>query len=239
MIECMLWGNPLCNVFLWLYLSLCKYVSVPACLRDFALKHNLSPKQNTCLYWKSIKLVCVCASLGEVQAEVFKPATKGDCFILHSPASVFWHEAKLTLQSCLKDCWMLLWSNTCKLSANLAKICLRASKRRQNGSNVSTWKFNCTCNLKVVFSTGNWIPLTPGNTASSKRTITVFLLYWPNAPAVKHIVLNASANFFVVFDIILTWQSLSNNTSLVVWFSEPNHLKWQSQQGCGPVRDCP
>ena len=40
-------------------LCLRKYVSVPACLRDSALKRNLSPKQNTCLYWKSIKLMRV------------------------------------------------------------------------------------------------------------------------------------------------------------------------------------
>ena len=45
-----------------LYLCLCKYKSVPACLRNYALKHNLSPKQNTWLYWKSIKPVCVSIS---------------------------------------------------------------------------------------------------------------------------------------------------------------------------------
>ena len=36
-------------------------MSVPACLSNCALKSNLSPKQNTCLDWKSIKFVCVCA----------------------------------------------------------------------------------------------------------------------------------------------------------------------------------
>ena len=34
-------------------------MSVSTCLRSFAPKRNLFPKQNTCLYWKSIKLMCV------------------------------------------------------------------------------------------------------------------------------------------------------------------------------------
>ena len=34
-----------------------------ACIRSSALKRNLSPKQNTCLYWKSIKLMCVSSRL--------------------------------------------------------------------------------------------------------------------------------------------------------------------------------
>ena len=45
-------GKPIFLYVLWLYLSLCKYVSVSACLRSSALKSNLFPKQNTCLYWK-------------------------------------------------------------------------------------------------------------------------------------------------------------------------------------------
>ena len=52
MIKHMLSRNTFCNVFLCLYLSLCKYVSVLACLCSSVLKSNISPKQNTCLYWK-------------------------------------------------------------------------------------------------------------------------------------------------------------------------------------------
>ena len=48
MTEHMLWGNPLCNVscdyiYVCVSMCLCLDVSVP-----------------TCLYWKSIKLMCVC-----------------------------------------------------------------------------------------------------------------------------------------------------------------------------------
>ena len=71
----MLWDNPLSNVFL--RLCLCNYVSVAACLRDFALKRNLSPKQNICLYWKSIKLVCVSRTSyrGYKSYNIFSPIT--------------------------------------------------------------------------------------------------------------------------------------------------------------------
>ena len=40
------------------FLCLCKYIYVPAYLRHSALKSNLSPNQNTCLYWRSRKPVC-------------------------------------------------------------------------------------------------------------------------------------------------------------------------------------
>ena len=45
------------------------------CLRSFAPKCNLSPKQNTCLYWKSMKLMCVCvwrnhANHSDLESEV-------------------------------------------------------------------------------------------------------------------------------------------------------------------------
>ena len=52
-------GKPLCCVLLCLCLCLCRYVSVPACLSHSALNSNLSPKQNTCPCWKSIKLMWV------------------------------------------------------------------------------------------------------------------------------------------------------------------------------------
>ena len=48
------------------------------CLRSFAPKRNLSPKQNTCLYWKSIKLMCVKSELLGAAAGAAKEGGSGD-----------------------------------------------------------------------------------------------------------------------------------------------------------------
>ena len=157
-------------------LCLCKYVSVPARLRNSVLKMsttvNLSLKENTCLYSKSIKLMSVCVFPGLMRLSNFKLAlTQYTCclftygnkaslselwmvFTMAAPFHLVFVEVTVSKQKlqCLKKIWwwQLQLYITIQHTTLLRALTIFNLSPMQKTSYLAYCNKGCKCNMDLL-----------------------------------------------------------------------------------------